>query len=46
MLNSSQLFLSVSVTALGTDFLLFLLSLSVFPVSFNGVVLQEDGINN
>ena len=46
MLNSSQLFLSVSVTALGTVFLLFLLSLSLFPVSFNGVVLQEDGINN
>ena len=41
MLNSSQLFLSV--TALGTAFLL--LSLSLFPVSFNGVLLQEDGIN-
>ncbi len=39
MLNSSQLFLSVSV---GTDFLLLL---SLFPVSFNGVVLQEDGLN-
>ena len=43
MLNSSQLFLSVSVTSPGTAFLL--LSLSLFPVSFNGVLLQEDGIN-
>ncbi len=45
MLNSSQLFLSVSVTALDLGTVFLLLSLSLFPVSFNGVVLQEDGIN-